>query len=486
MAQKPQVGSRGASLKSLFPSARFFHAEDVWAKRCETKPERCRPGDLFVLTSAIDDVDAAAAKAFARGACGVVTERLLPLPAPQCLVSDVDWAYARLCDALAGTPGKHLLTIGVVGGHAKSMTAVAIAAVLRGNGLRTAYYCDLGASDGVAQGLPAIKHPTVSELTSWLSDARDATAAVAIAELSADMLRRCDAAALHPDLLVVTDGNDLMALERAVELLPEDGVIIAAADCPRLVRWLDRCSHAVLRYGLNHDGDITGMIFKREAGEMTLLVTAGDTTAAVNTKLTGKLLARAQLAAVAVGVLTGGKLETCVDGLQRLQRIPGRMHRIAACAGPTVFLDSANTAPRLKSAISALRGEITGKVTTVLVLSPDLSETDRANLARAAEQNSQRVILTTTSKHRKRFMAMVHDALDGVERPERMQWIAGQDTALETALNKAANHDAIVIVCPQGSLSAEQHRELLEGLAARVKHLERPATLPHPSLLAAS
>jgi UDP-N-acetylmuramyl tripeptide synthase len=459
------------SLRAIFQEARFIHADDVWGDRCWNQPESCLPGDIYVVAPMEDHPDQAAARAVARGAVGVVTERLLPLRVPQCIVQDVSLAFSRLTDAFEGSPGKGLLTIGVVGRHGKTSAVVAIAAVLRGEGLRTAYRCDLGASDGVKQGIPVAHRAGPAEIVKWIKDARAATAAAAVIELSSSSLACGSAIPAHPDMLVATDGLDRNALSQAVALLPDDGVIVANESCPKLREWLEECDRPVLRFGTESDADVTGSIFCREPGEMTLLVTAGKTTAAMRTKLTGKLLAGAQLAGVTVGLLVGGKLESSVGALERLQSIPGRMQRLTRFSGPAIFLDAASDAARLTATCKAVRGELTGPLTCLIMLPREGTAADRAALARSAELSCRtqgRVIVTALPDGRSSFLRDVHDALDGFENPVRHLWIPDWKKGIRNALDITPSHGGVLICCPRESTDGLRHRALCEQIALEV------------------
>ncbi len=323
-------------------------------------------------------------------------------------------------------------------------------------------------------------------MTEWLESACEASASVAVIEISEAMLNQQSALPVHPDILVITDGKSMSLVKRAADLLADDGVIVANANCNKLGRWLDTCQHGVLRFGISTDVEVNGVIFKREQGEMTLLVTAGDTTTALQTKLTGRLLAQAQLAAVATGLLLGSDLPTAMRGLQKLTRIPGRNHRLPAVMGPAVFLDVASDHAQLTASLKAIRGECRGMIHTIVMLSGDASSEQRALVGTALERHSKRMTLTAMPKSRNQYLHDVHDVLDGMEHPERAALVANWRQAVRMALSKASERDVILVVCPQGECAAEEHRELLEAIAGCVQEASAPRILSHPSLLAAS
>src|SRR3954467_8533875 len=64
-----------------------------------------QPGDLFVAIQASDgDGHDFASEAIARGACGILAERLLPASVPVAIVEDTREALGSLCQAMVGRP----------------------------------------------------------------------------------------------------------------------------------------------------------------------------------------------------------------------------------------------------------------------------------------------------------------------------------------------------------------------------------------------
>ena len=124
------------SLKSLLPQARFFSGTDIHFESIADSAGQCVPGQLVVYRIGIDCPVETIAEALARGAAGILTEQILPAPLPQCIVSDTDRALAEivsreLIDEDGARPDQRLLTIGIVGDHGKTSTALMAAAVLK-------------------------------------------------------------------------------------------------------------------------------------------------------------------------------------------------------------------------------------------------------------------------------------------------------------------------------------------------------------------
>lgn len=112
------------SLRNLLPESRFVGGDDVHVSRVVNDASECLPGDLLAILPSCDDPTEAGCRALARGAGGLLTEQLLPIPLPQCIVRDVERAAASVCDELFSRPVDDLLMIGVVGGDGKTTTSL--------------------------------------------------------------------------------------------------------------------------------------------------------------------------------------------------------------------------------------------------------------------------------------------------------------------------------------------------------------------------
>ena len=136
-------------LSDLLPEARFVACDEIVVSRCQSDPERCGPGDVFFAQpTGPADGHELVARAIARGAAGIVAERIVPTSGiPLCLVPDAAWAFARTAHALAGDPAGGMKLIAITGTSGKTTTAWLTAAVLAEAGLRVGVLSDLGCLD---------------------------------------------------------------------------------------------------------------------------------------------------------------------------------------------------------------------------------------------------------------------------------------------------------------------------------------------------
>lgn len=491
---QPATRSAVVSLRELFPRARFVGGDDIFAAGISRDPSACVEGHVVVIDCETPSPTEAAAMAMARGAAGIVCEQLLPCPLPQCIVTDCHHAVAIVADAVAGQPAKDVFTVGIVGTSGKTTTAILATKVLRAAGLRTGFYTNLGDSDGIVEATPNELINDAPGFSAWMSDARDAGCGVAVIELSEAMLRSHAVDAVAIDLLVITSNVQSTSefgpsvLELALERLSPAGLVLVSADSPQAVRRVDDAGARRVTYGLRRQADISAKIFEQVAGQTTLLVTANDCTAAMETSLTGPAMAANQLAAVAVGLLTEMPLENAIEEVSRVRGIPGRNQRFAELGSATVVLDTAGNSHRMSETLRGLRRERgNGQLWCIASVEPGTDEGTCAGIGASAQRFSDHVILTSSRGDKANFLQRAHAMLDGVADVARPRLVADRDTAIRWVMQRAAPDDIIVIAGGFATENPAAHRRALQADEATIREArkeqpqaneEMPSTIP--------
>lgn len=464
------------SLRRLIPAARFFAASDLRFTQLAGESADAQPGELVVYRIGQDCPTQVVADAVARGAAGILTEQVLPCPLPQCIVGDVNLAMAQINAETLDHPDRKLLTVGVIGSAGKTTTALLVAALFRGGGIRTAYQTDLGQCDGVVQSTPQRSLPTHAELVSWFAEARDGNCRAAIVEISQDAVRHGAYDAIQFDLLIITgrsgarDDFGESALQCAIDRLATNGVVIAPADDQRTIRTIRDAGTKLISYGTGNAADVSVSIIEQSTGMTTLLVTHGNTTAAMETTLCGEAMAANLAAASATGLLIAQPIHEVVERLSRLREIPGRGQHISRIGDAHVVLDSAGTPQRARTALSACRAmKGTGKLWTVLSIDAGDDPEQLALYGRFLEQHSDQVIVTSAPESKRQFLSTCHYLLDGVKKCAAMRLVADQGRAIEWALGEADVNDTVLILGGLGGCTPHHRRSEINRLIERVR-----------------
>jgi UDP-N-acetylmuramoyl-L-alanyl-D-glutamate--2,6-diaminopimelate ligase len=491
------------SLRQLFPTAQIVGADDICCDACCYQLAQAAAGSVVAIgvdgeaDAARDTIDA-----INFGAKAILTEQLLPSSVPQCIVPDVRDAYARLCQALVGNPSEKMLTIAVVGTHGKTTAALLVAAMLKKIGNRVAYYTSLGASDGKDAGLMAHSDAEAQQLAEWLEASAKNQTPAAVIELSDDMLRSHAASGVEFDVVLFTGLRKSQridslqargienAMHRIVGQLKQHGIVVYNADDARLNRWIDRHQPHSISYGLDAVADVRGNRLNSLPGEQSLMVSAGNCVMPLTSMLLGDHNARHMLGATAVGYAFGLELFEIVQGVERLNKIPGRMQRVPNSTECPVTIDNADQADRLAVALHALSKH--GNPIICVAEVPEAATPEQmAAYGRVLERSASRVILTQSRQSTRSGQKAMWQVLDGCEYPASIQIVPNRETAIELAIRSAESGEQILLAgwganrwTNDQTKDAKNDMECAASLLARMpsKPLERSAASFAPRL----
>src|SRR5262249_47633006 len=181
--------------------------------------------------------------------------------------------------------------------------------------------------------------------------------------------------------------NYRRAKARLLKQLGTAGFAVLNADDPVGSELLSAVAGPALTIGIENEAELTATIIDRHASEQTFLLSAGSDTAAVRTRIIGDGHVYNCLMAAAVGLLYGISLTDVARGLERLERIPGRMERIE-CGQPFgVFIDYAHTPDALASVLQSLRAVTAGRLFCVFGAGGGRGRQKRPVVAAAVGEN---------------------------------------------------------------------------------------------------
>ncbi|MBL8870871.1 MAG: hypothetical protein JNK90_13820 [Planctomycetaceae bacterium] len=471
---------------------------DFLVNRAVERVDQVKPGDAFV---AIDigehDGHADAIAAVAAGASVVVCERYLPVAVPQCIVEDSRQAWGELCHALVNQPTENLITIAIMGSHGKTTLNLLASSMMKTIGKKVAYRNSIATSDSATQ--VAAKDGAVNtakSLAKWLAGAVKQGVPSAVVEVDQEMLYQGQTAGMKYDLILITSlrtevgstGGTLEQLQQAMlrqfAQLKEHGVILYNADDAPLSRWMESLAMPTMSYGLDADADIRARVIERELTEQTLMITAGRTVMPLRSTLIGSHNARHLLGAVAAGYVCGLELSEIVGGVEKLQRIPGRLQSVIAGQDFGVFVDQADTAERLAISLHAVRQHSTGRVLCVMDVSQPNSHAMLAAMGKVLERGTSEVCLThieggTFKSVQNRAFAL----LDGFENPALPHILPDRDRAIEWIMQRAKPGDVILLAgCGDSTWTSKSRPESTNDIQAAGHWLRQPKPAQETSL----
>ncbi len=449
----------GVRLHELLPEARFVGAHDVRVTSCSSDSRTVRPGDLFVaIAGRTHDGHEFIRDAVARGAAAVLAERIpADCPVPACLVAESRAAHARLCQALAGDPSRHLKVVGITGTDGKTTTSYLIASIFDTANYHVGVLGTLGYFDGVQIERAVLTTPAPPVLATWLARMRANGCTHAVLEVSSHALAQSRIAGMAIDVACVTnmrhdhlDDHDTTegyhrAKARLFDHLVPEGLAVINADDPASARLIRELNGPALSVGIERPAELTATPLETHASEQTFLLAFGNETMPVRTHLIGRHNVYNCLVAAAVGFGYGLDLPTIARGLEAVSKVPGRLERIE-CGQPfSVFVDFAHTSDALGGCLRTLRPLTRGRLICVFGAGGDRDRLKRPRMGRVVEQLADLAVVTNDNARSESPRAIIDDILSGIRGQRRPRVIVDRAAAIRWSLSQAQPGDCVLI-----------------------------------------
>jgi UDP-N-acetylmuramoyl-L-alanyl-D-glutamate--2,6-diaminopimelate ligase len=451
------------SLRDALPTAVFDGPGDARIGGCTCDSRDCRPGDVFVAIrgTRVDGHDYIS-EAIARGACAILAEHAVQLPAtakaiPVGIVPDAREALGKLCQELAQRPSRKLRVIGVTGTNGKTTTTQLIGSVLQAAGFRTGLLGTLGYSDGLEAAAAELTTPGAPVIAEWMRRMVDNRCSHAVLEVSSHAIAQRRIAGIELAAACITnlkrDHLDFhptllhyhQTKSRIFEALAPAGIAVLNADDATSMEYAPLVPGGVLTVALQCGANVTAQLLERAKSEQTFLITAGEMTAVVRTAMIGDHHIHNCLIAAAVGLAEGIDLPTIVRGLENVGRVPGRLERIE-CGQPFgVFVDYAHTPDALAMALDTLAEVTAGRLICVFGAGGNRDEAKRPLMGRAVEERAHLAIVTTDNPRHEDPRAIAAEVIGGFTSPSDARYMPDRAAAIQYALSIAGPDDCVLV-----------------------------------------
>lgn len=273
-----------------------------------------------------------------------------------------------------------------------------------------------------------------------------------------------DHADIYPDLDAVK-----AAFTRLVEIIPEDGLLVACADWPAIRDILGHARCRVITYGETEDADYMLMSHKTlSSGTEFNFISKDKTPLKALVPLPGRHNAINALGAAALLIEFGFANKTVLDGLESFQGVKRRQEIRGIEAGVTVIDDFAHHPTAVKETLAALREKYHGR-RLIAVFEPRTNTSRRAvfqNAYPGALVNADMVLVRETPDLEKappgdRFSSkrLTEDLKDlGVDAE-----CLPDAASIARALCKICKDRDVVVIMSNGAFE-NLHERLLTGL----------------------
>ncbi len=435
-------------------------------------------GDVFVAVSggSVDGHDFIPA-AIKNGAAAVVGSKALSgLPVPYVRVRDSREALAHLAAAYYGHPARKMTVIGVTGTDGKTTTANLIFEILKASGVKAGLISTVNAviGDEVLDTGFHVTTPEATDVQRYLAQMAEAGLTSVILESTSHGLAQHRVTGCEYDIAVVTNithehldyhgtYEDYRAAKgRMFTSLAE--TVEKPFGNPRLaVLNHDDISYAYLSdlvkvnqvsYGLNGLGDYTAREIVSNPAGVDFTIIGDGVEVQAHCKLPGRFNVSNCLAAFCAAIGMGIDARQVVEGLARLEGVPGRMEAVEMGQPFGAMVDFAHTPNALKVALETAR-EMTNNRVIAVFGSAGLRDREKRRLMAEASANLADITILTAEDPRTEsledILAEMADAATSAGGVEGVSFfrIPDRGSAIRLGVQLAVAGD-LVMACGKG------------------------------------
>ena len=381
------------------------------------------PGFLFVCVKGRSfDGHSVAASMLEKGACAVVTERPLGLPAEIC-VNESRRLYPELLSAFYGRPTQKLCLGAVTGTNGKTTTVTLLYNMFRSLG----HECGLLSTiaNYVGDKMVETSNTTSDPVTinSLLSDMLKAGCEYCFMEVSSIGVDQQRTAGLEFKAGIFSNlthdhldyhgtfANYLRCKQRFFDALPEDAVAITNADDRNGMIMVQNTKARVVTYSCRSIADHRCKVMEESLEGMLLNIDGTE----VWTRLCGAHNACNLLAIYSTAVELGIPADKALIALSTLTPAKGRLEVIPGPDGRNIVIDYAHTPDALENVLKTLRDvEPKSELVCLFGCGGDRDRGKRPEMGAVAGKLADRIFLTSDNSRSERTEDIIEDIKAGI------------------------------------------------------------------------
>jgi len=411
---------------------------------------------FFAFKGVAADSHQFAAEAYASGkAPFVVAEKKID-GVPTVVVEDGRKALALACRNFFGRPDEDMLKAAVTGTNGKTTVTYIIDSILKASGRKTVLIGTTGVVFGDTFVDLDSTTPSPYDFYSVLKKAKEAGCDSLIMEVSSHALHQHRIYGMVFDAAMFTNlSGDHLDYHKTMEDYFEAKKLLFTKEYSKIgvigkdneygERLLKEAEADRVSYGLSPKADVTAkeIWFGLDGLKATLVCPSAKVE--VVSSLVGLHNLENIMAAAAGCIMLGIDAEDIKKGISDLKNVAGRLEKIEKPNGAYIFVDYAHTDDALSNVLEALSSFREKRIITVFGCGGDRDKTKRPRMAKAAEQNSDIVIVTSDNPRTEEPMQIIEDILEGFEDAASVIITPDRRTAIKQAVDMAQEKDIVLI-----------------------------------------
>jgi UDP-N-acetylmuramoyl-L-alanyl-D-glutamate--2,6-diaminopimelate ligase len=387
--------------------------------------EVARGALFFCVRGADADGHDFAADAVDRGAAALVVERPLGLGVPQLVVPDVRAAMPRAAVEFFGDPTARLPVAAITGTNGKTTTAYVLWSILAAAGEQPSLLTNVERRIGDEVRTVGLNTPESIDLQRLFAEMLEAGNRVCVMEATsmASVKSRLDGTRFA--VLVFTNLTQ--------DHLDFHGTMDEYFEAKR--RLFAQATRAVINVGDDYGA--------RLAAEMPdgITFSPDDALTGIELKLQGRFNVENALAAAAAARALGVEEAAIKQGIEAVERVPGRFDPVDEGQPFTVLVDYAHTPGALESALESARELARGRLICVFGAGGDRDRDKRPLMGQVVAELADVALVTSDNPRSEDPAAIALDVVDGLDLDVELD----RRRAIERALEWAREGDVVVI-----------------------------------------
>ncbi len=417
-------------------------------------------GNLFVAISGFKtDGHDYIAEAVRRGACGLVVEKDIgEQPVPVFRVKESRQILARLANRFYGRTLKNIQLFGITGTNGKTTVAYLLESVLKTAGFEVGLIGTVRYRWREKKMTAKRTTPDVVELYRLLQSMEEDGVRAVVMEVSSHALALHRVLGMLFQAVVFTNlSRDHLDFHPSFEaygkskaalfgMLSPNGVAVINGDDPASSLMLQSANGKTVTYGKNNPQvDYQIKVLETTQGKTLFSLIGSDRKMDLNTRLRGAFNVMNCAAAAVVGLEMELDEKTIREGIEKIERVEGRMEAIDSGCGFQVLVDYAHTPDALRHVLVAARAFTKKRLFVLFGCGGDRDKGKRSEMGKIAEDLADEVVITSDNPRNEDPEAIIRDILSGIDSMARVTQIVDRKEAIQAVLNRARDGDTVVI-----------------------------------------
>lgn len=402
--------------------------------------------------------------AIEKGAAVIICEDAFYTKTDVCVmeVANTRALVGPLAQAFEGNPAEKLRIIGITGTNGKTTVATLTYQILQTLGVRPSLLGTVAKriDDEEIDSLLTTSDPI--ELARDMRRMVDAESTHLVMEVSSHALdqKRVDGidfeiAAFtnlsHDHLDYHSDIEEYASAKKILfDQLPDESTAVVNGDDKQSQFITSNCSGRVISFGFQSDQPVKCSIKESKATGLTILVDGIE----ISSPMVGEFNAYNVAQTFLIGRTLGYEDQAIADALKSANGAAGRLQRVQlndVDNQPLVLVDYAHTPGALENVLQSLAKTKEEHQTLHVIFGcgGDRDKTKRPKMAGVAEDNADKVTITSDNPRSEDPDAIIDDAMKGFMHPEKVTRITDRREAIEETI-AGADKNTIILIAGKG------------------------------------